>query len=209
GASGVGLGPNRLGGDRVEEGAGGRPGRILRNRSRNGVLYFSPVSGLYRSRKRSAVSSARFFAPRGGRGVIHDGLRLGVGFGLGAKQPARYRRDLISVRAAGNAGGCRFHHEAESFRAIGLDLRDHAAHLGLDFLLAQRCRQEASQQCQLGLLTPRRVLAARLAVDTDRLLPSLDLFASDPLDELVINPSGGRPLLARSNQLAFEQGKRA
>src|SRR5437773_2866347 len=77
--------------------------RIVAIRSWNGFSYFSSVSAWYRSRKRSAVSSARFFAPRGGRGVIHDGLRLGVGFGLGAKQPARYRRDLISVRAAGKA----------------------------------------------------------------------------------------------------------
>src|SRR5207245_8250392 len=72
--------------------------RIVAISSWNGFSYFSSVSAWYRSRKRSAVSSARFFAPRGGRGVIHDGLRLEVGFGLGAKQPARYSRDLISVR---------------------------------------------------------------------------------------------------------------
>src|SRR3989441_6600943 len=172
-------------------------------RSWNGFSYFSSVSAWYRSRRRSAVSSARFFAPRGGRGVIHDGLRLGVGFGLGAKQPARYRRDLITVRAAGQAGGCRFHHEAESFRAIRLDLRDHGAHLGLDFQLAQRRRQEASQQCQLGLLTPGRVLAARLAVDTDPPLAPLDLLASHALDQLVINPSRARRPPPRSTPLAF------
>src|SRR2546427_1760114 len=136
-------------------------------RSWNGFSYFSSVSAWYRSRKRSSVSSARFFAPRGGRGVIHDGLRLGVGFGLGAKQPARYRRDLISVRAAGKAGGCRFHYEAESFRTIGLDLRDHGAHLGLDFPLAQRRMQEASQQRQLGPLTAGPGLPPRPSVDTD------------------------------------------
>src|SRR5438552_12741900 len=178
-------------------------------RSWNGFSYFSSVSALYRSRSRSTVSSARFFAPRGGRGVIHEGLRLGVGFGLGAKQPARYRRDLIPVRATSKAGGRRLHHETKSLRTIGLDLGNHRTHLGLDFLLAQRRWQEASKQAQLGLLTPGRVFAARLAVDADRLLTSLDFLASDAQNELVVDLAGAKAILTRPNQFAFEQGKRA
>ena len=85
-------------------------------------------------------------APRGGGGDFHEGSRLG------AKQPARHLRDLVSIGASRQTRGRSFHHEPKSLWSLRVDLRDDCSDFRFDLILAQRRRDD-------GLCSPLCVCA--------------------------------------------------
>src|ERR1700737_3519584 len=94
----------------------------------------SSVTAGYRSLRRSTVISARFFAPRGGGGDIHDFFDLarvlardfrGVFAGSsGAKQLACGCGHLLALSPPCQSRRRRLHHHPKSPWAFWLELRD-------------------------------------------------------------------------------------
>src|SRR5919201_4057529 len=143
------------------------------------------------SRSRSTAFSARLRAPRGGGGR-GAGARFRARFAAGflaafrsGKQPLHGRGDTTALGAPGKAHGGDLHHLAETLRSLGFDLRDDAAQLSLELLLAERRGQVRADQLRLLLLLRGGGRPATIPKGGSRLLSPLHLALSDSHHERV------------------------